>query len=548
MKIRKLQVAFAAALLLFVAACRKDRANDVIDVAANEVRFSASINGQLVTKAANNAWDANDAIGVFMKTGTGLSNALASNKSYTTTAGDGEFKPTATDQAIFYPETGTVDFVAYYPYKQALAGTSYSVNVTDQTNQAAIDLMYAQANGISRSSNAAQLVFAHQLSKLEITVKNGTGVPALTGLSATIVGLKTTAAFDLASGTLSSQAQVANIQAKTGVKNGVTIAEAIVVPTTDETGTKVVFAIAGKTYTWTLPAGARFDAGKKYTAEVELRGQGGDSGIAATIKTSIVNWTDVPSGSYTLDPTQVVVNPPTVSGYFETPIITTDENSEYVFHSFPGRTGIRNYAMLYDKKLKMAYWVAYPLHSSYLGSSGRTDAWQFDPLLPQNVQPDLSTSYGNGYDRGHQIPSADRTATAALNQTTFYYSNMTAQVSSMNQGIWANLENQVRTWSTQGDTLYVVTGAAAQSTTDKTITYSNKGSAIPKYYYKALALKKGNDYYTIGFKIANAIIPTTTTYNNYRMTVSDLEKETGFTFFPKLTATVKGTIDNTVFK
>ncbi|WP_342648609.1 fimbrillin family protein [Mucilaginibacter sp. CSA2-8R] len=548
MRIRNLQVTFVAALLLLVAACRKDRGNDVIDVAANEVRFSASINGQIKTKATNDKWDANDAIGVFMKTGTGLSNALASNKKYITVAGDGEFKASATDQSIFYPESGTVDFVAYYPYQQTLSGTSYSVNVANQTNQAAIDLMYATANSLTKNSTAAQLAFTHQLSKIEITVKNGNGVPSLTGLSTTLVGLKNNATFDLAYGTLSGQSQIANIQAKNSVNNGATLAEAIVIPTTDETGIKAVFTIGSKTYTLTLPATTKFEAGKKYAYEVELRGDAGDSGVAVALKASILNWTDVPSGSYSLDQGTVVVNPPTLSGYMETPLITTNSNSVYVFHEFPGRTGVRNYAMLYDKQLKMAYWVAYPLHSSYMGSSGRTDAWQFDPLLAQNVQPDLSTSYGNGYDRGHQIPSADRTATSALNQTTFYYSNMTAQVSSMNQGIWANLENQVRTWSAQGDTLYVVTGAAAQSSTDQTVTYSNKGSAIPKYYYKVLALKKGSDYYTIGFKIANAIIPTTTTYNNYRMTVSDLEKETGFTFFPKLSTQVKSTIDANVFK
>jgi len=366
MTIRNLQVTFVAALLLFVAACRKDRGNDVIDVAANEVRFSASINGQVKTKATGDKWDANDAIGVFMKTGTGLSNALASNKKYITTAGDGEFKASATDQSIFYPESGTVDFVAYYPYLQTLSGTNYSVNVANQTNQAAIDLMYATANGLSKNSTAAQLAFTHQLSKIEITVKNGNGVPSLTGLSTTLIGLKNNASFDLATGTLSGQAQVGNIQAKNSVTNGVTLAEAIVIPTTDETGIKAIFTIGSKTYTLALPATTKFEAGKKYAYEVELRGEGGDSGIAIALKATIVNWTDVPSGSYSLDQGTVVVTPPTMSGYMETPLITTNENSVYVFHDFPGRTGVRNYAMLYDKQLKMAYWVAYPLHSSYM--------------------------------------------------------------------------------------------------------------------------------------------------------------------------------------
>ena len=231
----------------------------------------------------------------------------------------------------------------------------------------------------------------------------------------------------------------------------------------------------------------------------------------------------------------------------ETPVITTDENTVYVAHGFPGRANVRNYSMLYDKKYKMAYWVAYPLHSSYIGSSGRSDAWAFDPSIAQSGQVNLSSSFGGGYDRGHQIPSGDRTATRDLNATTFYYSNMTAQVSSMNQGIWNNLEQQVRTWMSQSDTLYVVTGAGIKTATDQTITYS-KGSAIPKYYYKALAMKKGDNYYTIAFRIDNKIIPTGNNFNSYRVNVSDLEKETGFSFFPKLAKEAKETIDNTIWK
>ncbi|NCD72492.1 fimbrillin family protein [Mucilaginibacter agri] len=546
MRIRNLQFAFLVVMVV-LASCRKDNTRDVLNPKGTEVRFSSSINGEIKTKAVGNTWEANDAIGVFEKRGTGLTNILATNKSYTTT-GDGAFQASATDQTIYYPEDGSqVDFIAYYPYKQTLSGTTYPVDLTNQTSQPAIDLMYASAAGLSKTSSNAQLVFSHQLSKIEITVTKGQGVTDLSGLTTSISGQKTTASFDLATGTLSGQAQVANILAKTGVTGSTMLAEAIVLPTTDATGTKVVFTIGSRTFTWTMPDGTAFEAGKKYAYNVELKGSStGTSDVAATLKATVTNWVDVPSGAYSLDQQDVVANPPTASAYMETPLITTDENKVYVFHTVPGQASVRNYAMLFDKKYKMAYWVAYPLVASYVGSSGRTDAWQFDPSIAQADQVDLSSSFGNGYDRGHQIPSADRTASADLNQTTFYYSNMTAQISSMNQGIWANLENQVRTWMAKGDTLYVVTGASIKSSTDATITYA-KGAAIPKYYYKALALKKGDSYYTIGFKIDNAIIPSTVTYNNFRVSVSDLEKETGFNLFPKLSEDIKGNIDNTIW-
>ena len=65
--------------------------------------------------------------------------------------------------------------------------------------------------------------------------------------------------------------------------------------------------------------------------------------------------------------------------------------------------------------------------------------------------------YYKNYSRGHQIPSADRTATDELNSQTFYASNITPQNGDFNGGIWASLEGKIRENMCQ-DTLYVVTG------------------------------------------------------------------------------------------
>ena len=64
---------------------------------------------------------------------------------------------------------------------------------------------------------------------------------------------------------------------------------------------------------------------------------------------------------------------------------------------------------------------------------------------------------------GHQIPSADRTTSNIANSQTFYFTNMTPQLSVLNGQMWANLEGQVRTWMAASDTLYVVTGAVLKT-------------------------------------------------------------------------------------
>lgn len=234
------------------------------------------------------------------------------------------------------------------------------------------------------------------------------------------------------------------------------------------------------------------------------------------------------------------------ANWIELPAKSSISNTILVGHLLPNSSSIRNYSMLYDTINKLAYWVAYPMHSYYRGSADRTDNWQYDPFIKKSYQPELFSGFGiANTDRGHQIPSADRTISKEANESTFYFSNMTAQNSTLNQRMWADLENKVRVWMNQCDTLYVVTGAMIKTATDSSIDYvkDNSGATVarPKYYYKALAKRMGNTYYTIAYKMNNEV-PTLASYDNYRITVAQLEKETGFTFFPKITTEDKSKV------
>ena len=87
---------------------------------------------------------------------------------------------------------------------------------------------------------------------------------------------------------------------------------------------------------------------------------------------------------------------------------------------------VRNYSICYDTQKKVSHWVAYPLHRSYTNpNTGRTNDWAYDPnnqlpVIPISDQQYIVETYGTGYVRGHQIPSADRYSTDATNAMTFY--------------------------------------------------------------------------------------------------------------------------------
>jgi endonuclease G len=219
---------------------------------------------------------------------------------------------------------------------------------------------------------------------------------------------------------------------------------------------------------------------------------------------------------------------------------------------------VRNYTLFYDKQYKLAHWVAYPMYPACIGNSGRTNKWAYDPGIAQNYQPNLKKGWGvTQYDRGHQLPSGDRTNSKEANASTFYYTNMTAQNASLNRGQWENLERQVRTWTSRMssgsnyDTLFVVTGAILPPPPEP-IRYikDNSGAeiAVPKAFYKALAQKINGKYYTIGFYVNNETPASGLSYNTWRVTVADLERKTGFTFFPRITAPgMKEKIDNSAW-
>ena len=504
-------------LLFIVHSCQKERGS-FEESTPVPVKFTSDVQ----TRAFDATWENNDQIGVFMKRfGEGLSTSSimngAANKRYKT-SGDGTFNSDGSGETIYFPEDGSkVDFIAYYPYKSNIADYTYKVDVSDQSTLQNIDLLYS--NNITNTdagSFAGQLQFSHQLSKIVFNINASSNVSSLNGLTVSVAGAKTKADFNLVDGSLTvDAASAANIGFKTTINSGTAKAEAILIPDNGGASRVVTFNLPTiPPFKWTIPAGVKLEKGKIYTFSITLNAEG------------VVTHT----------------------GYIETPLMgVLPADQVYITHMMPNNNRVRNYSMLYDTRYKLAYWVAYPLHSMYLGNSGRTDDWGYDPKVAQSKQPRLSSGFGiSGIDRGHQIPSADRTSSTAANATTFYYTNMTAQASSLNQQMWARLEDKIRGWTQFCDTLYVVTGAMITTQTNTTIDYVTDNNDVPvakpKYYFKALAQREGNTYYTIAFRMDNTPYASGENYNNYRLTVEQMEQMTGFTFFPQIPANSKNTI------
>lgn len=234
--------------------------------------------------------------------------------------------------------------------------------------------------------------------------------------------------------------------------------------------------------------------------------------------------------------------------WLELPAMKAGDRRELLVHDMAGgkyinrgKSGTRNWSCYWDYDEHLSLWVAYPLNNAIKGSGSRSNEWGWDALLPHNLQPDITQgSYGGGWTRGHQIPSADRLATRAANVSTFVPTNMTPQEYNFNAGIWANLEGKVRNYAGQSDTLYVVTGCLFEKSQRTSGNNTGFYVKIPTHYFKALLYKGSNSAAVAdGYMAAGFILPHDASIANgdcmdYICSISELEEQTGIDFFPNL--------------
>lgn len=516
---------------LFLQSCQQEEQLLTGDESRREIVFTSIIDDSHLSRVVDASWEQDDKIGVFMKK-AGTEEVIRGNVPYVTKSGNGNFVGENGPMEFPEGEGVKVDFIAYYPYTtRAENFKQYDIDLTNQQNQRALDLMKA-VNLVNRDATSPQgnLQFRHLLSKLVLNLTPSQGA-SLKGIKATVSALKVKGNANLAAdGTITLEDQTAAVEMFVNAEG--TQAEAVLLPQDLTDKLKITLELNGQKREVTTNISDKLEAGKKYICNLKINFSGGGQ------------ITPEPEGKYTK--------------WFETPVITDSQLKDfmYITHNtdlkYKDGKPVRNYSMLYDKNLKMAYWVAYPLHSCYTTKKvEREDKWVSDPIVKNNDwQAVVSKTYsGSLYRRGHHCPSNDRRATQFMNDQTFYFTNQTPQrQDKFNAAIWANLELRINSWSSASDTVYVVTGAMPPVEGDKNnpkTIKDNEGKAItiPGYYFKAVARKIGGKYHTIAFKLDHKDYKDSNSFMNYAISVSKLEEITGFTFFPQLDAATKQALD-----
>ncbi len=258
------------------------------------VAIEATSGIRMNTRAHDKTWDAGDAIGIYMLNGNAVDGD--GNRQYTTaqTAENGSFTA-AEGHTLYLPvDGGKRDFIAYYPYQKDLPQSHvYTVDVTDQTSQRAIDLMGAdKVTGVDKTDPEVAFTFTHKLVKLEITIKaDGVSLTNdnLAGTSVSITNQQTAATYDVVTG--------GKVSVTTGTATGIDLhtdglkAEGIVLPAATTENMALTFTVPGlgnQVFSWNVNSATKsnkFDAGCKYLYTITI----GKAGVEVSSK--VEDWT-----------------------------------------------------------------------------------------------------------------------------------------------------------------------------------------------------------------------------------------------------------------
>lgn len=225
-----------------------------------------------------------------------------------------------------------------------------------------------------------------------------------------------------------------------------------------------------------------------------------------------------------------------------------EEGEELIEHSL--------FSLVYNEETEQAKWVAHVIAPEIInGNISRSNDFRVDSLIKSGTaieqdyflktkKADGEYEYdGFGYDRGHLAPSADfRWSESALSES-YFYSNMSPQLPGFNREVWAELENELRSYIFRHpeSKLYVVTGPLFLKE-KRIIERSVNQLAIPDAFFKVAYdpfLQK-----SIAFLLPHQ--ENLASIENYALSIDSLETISGIDFYASLDDQLESSIESSI--
>jgi endonuclease G, mitochondrial len=186
------------------------------------------------------------------------------------------------------------------------------------------------------------------------------------------------------------------------------------------------------------------------------------------------------------------------------------------------------FTLAYSEGYELSSWVAYQLTPEMAKATATfKDKFAEDPLvITGSASPkDYKDA---GFIMGQLVPPEDMLISPKAVEETFLMSNVVPQKPAFNKYVWKTVQNLIREWAKEGNTLYITTGPVLADAPFGSFG-SNKVSIVNRFYIAVLDVTGER---AIGFIFRNNA--SSGTPKSFAVSIDDLEKTTGIDFFPSL--------------
>ncbi len=251
---------------------------------SEQTKIPISVATCMWTRATDSAFEMNDQVGIYVVNFNGnTAGALAGSGNHVDNmcfTYSGVWAPAA--PVYWIDQTTKADFYCYYPYDSAVNSiSSYPFAVqTDQSSESnykASDFMWGKRGAVTPTADPVQITVKHVFSNIIVKLRGGDGYADadMERAKVTVLGLKTNAAINLATGVAAATGSVYDIAPKQedyGYR-------ALVVPQSVSNAPLVKVEIDGNQYV--LTQSITFEANKQHTCTLTVNriGNGINIGI-----------------------------------------------------------------------------------------------------------------------------------------------------------------------------------------------------------------------------------------------------------------------------
>ena len=199
------------------------------------------------------------------------------------------------------------------------------------------------------------------------------------------------------------------------------------------------------------------------------------------------------------------------------------------------------YTVSYNKKTRQPNWVMWQLTGDHVlnRKEGVWNEYREDEELPVDERATLADYASSGYDRGHMCPGGDCNWDDEGRDETYVLSNMCPQNPQLNRGDWKEIEMACRKWAQEYGNIYIVCGPMFFKSQEHEKIGPNQ-VPVPEAFFKVVLCIDGPTPKGIGFICRNT--DGNRKKDFYVNTIRQVERITGYQFFPNLNDSIKNQV------